>query len=617
MSRNVVPALGLLLIGLLLAMDAEGFLGRKSKKKQEESPPPPVPVAEERAPVKNDGPKGMISIDVTNVLGKYLPSRVELHSPEGAPLVFNVPKGQLEAQAPVGAYEAHLYIYDWNIPLMVTAKPIEVREGQTAYILFNQDFGVVGSRTLWDFDQDYDLVIDAAEKEYGSDPANPTSFPGAQPLSFELSSFGEDLKWYRGDLHVRSAYGGGEETVKDLIKRAEKTGLDFLAITDRNSLESISDPGYSSDKLVLVPAMEWGTDERGYALIYCPLTVPTPASLCGTLMDAQGVLQRVQAQGGVFAIAHPCFQTSPWQWGLGYVNAVEVWCRDWRGMPGMMLKNLNQEHHRRDPKSGKLTYSIAQAAATEGLSANDQANMFWDLELRHGLKASVIGGSVSSSSKVPMGQPLTYVLAPEKSLAGIIDGLRRGYTYVSSGLDGPTLHFFADVKSDGKMDVMLGEAIPLNVETTFHILVKGGDGKKCQLMLDGKPLLTKIIEGSTFYMKVPYTPRERSAFYVRVTDTPDKPGFGYVDVDAISSPIYALDIMFLDEEQIDQDKGLEQFWVKLESKSEYTLKAERNELGEPMVRSSGFIPPFLVPREGEGNIPVGPNDRFIQPEFEF
>ncbi|HQE84052.1 MAG TPA: hypothetical protein PLM14_13710, partial [Candidatus Hydrogenedentes bacterium] len=259
--------------------------------------------------------------------------------------------------------------------------------------------------------------------------------------------------WYKGELHARSSYGGGSESVGGLVKRAEKSGLDFLAITDLNTMEACKDPAFTSKSVVLIPAMEWGDSKRGYALIYGPQTEPERAD---TFAHAQALVRRVQMQGGIFAIAHPCFRDAPWQWGLQYVNAIEVWCRDWRSMPPVMLSDLDQDLQargekrlERDPKTGrdipgkyiegKPLYPIAQAAATTHLAANAKAEIFWDAHLNSGLRVSPIGGSMSSAGNVPLGRPITYVFAYEKSVAGILTGLRQGRTFVSRGPDGPTV----------------------------------------------------------------------------------------------------------------------------------------------------------------------------------
>ncbi|HOS04235.1 MAG TPA: hypothetical protein PKZ01_14240, partial [Candidatus Hydrogenedentes bacterium] len=171
----------------------------------------------------------------------------------------------------------------------------------------------------------------------------------------------------------------------------------------------------------------------------------------------------------------------------------------------------------------------------------------WNYELDKGLYASVIGGSMTSSPQVPMAQPVTYVFAEEKSLRGILDGLRRGRTYVAAAPDRPTVQFTADVRKDGLIDIGVGGVMPVGVETMLELTVKGAKGKKAQVMAEGKPIQTKIIEGDGFMMRFPVLPDRRMAYWARVIDTPKESAFGDVDVLAITSPIYAHEMVFVDK----------------------------------------------------------------------
>lgn len=403
--------------------------------------------------------------------------------------------------------------------------------------------GTGGIAGIHEFDSDGDLAIDRVELDSGTDPKDATSIPGRAVLPFSNTTIKEGAGWYRGELHAYSRYGGGEESVGELIARAEKTGLDFLAITDRNTIQSVHDPAYKSNKLALIPAMEWGTDDQGVALVYGPRTM---LDLPSNPSAAQAECLRVQAQGAVFAVAHPCFPTSPWKWGLSYVNAVEVWCKGWRAVPPMTLDQLPEDIKVRE--DGLLVHSIAAAAAAsqlDSLSANVQATRFWDYELVRGLMASGIAGSGSSSAKVPLGQPVTYIYAENQSPGAILQGLRYGRTYMSRGLDGPKIAFGGQVMIDGKPQgsgVTIGGALPVNSHILFEVEITNAVGKKMQVLLNGRPIYTKVIEGSTFKTRFPQNPTSYSVYRVRVIGEPTEPGHGTLDVLAMSSPIYAQDI---------------------------------------------------------------------------
>ncbi len=530
-------------------------------------------------------PKGTVEIDVTDILGNERHSIIELR-PAGAKarevIKVDVPEGRLRKAVPAGRYECYIYVVENGFPVLIEAQGIDVAEGGTCFVPVSLLEGTSGNKPLSAFDQDNDLVLDRVELAWGTDPQDAADVPGRKRLSFDNKVVSEDSGWYKGDLHVHSVYGRpGGEPVGRLISRAEKMGLDFLAITDRNTMAACKDESFKSDSVVLIPAMEWGADETGIALIYAPRTFPEPAA---TVPEAQGVCVRVQAQGGIFALAHPCFPTAPWQLRLAYVNAVEVWCRPWRSVPPMSLQLLSEPSRRRH--DGKFVYPIAVAAATTGLSANGQAAVFWDEYIERGFRACAIAGSGSASSKVPMAEPVTYVYAEQKSTEGILDGLRSGRTFVSAGIDGPRLRFIVDVLGDDSVDVNIGGVIPLNVDSVFNVAVENAKGKKVQVLFEGKPIITKVIESGHFSQFFPQTPQYAGAYRVRVIDTPDgrDKGFGPIEVLAMTSPIYAANIarqLLLDTPGIDPSK----MWMEVPHQTDWL----------PAPPSGGSAPPPLQP----------------------
>ena len=481
--------------------------------------------------------------------------------------LLRVPEGSAIGECPLGKFTAYTYVYELGVPILVDVREIVVDAGVMASLPLTLIEGSAGQRTLLAFDADRDLVLDRIEEEIGTDRFDAASMPGVERLPQQNTVLDTKAGWYKGELHARSSYGGGSESVGGLVKRAEKSGLDFLAITDLNTMEACKDPAFTSKSVVLIPAMEWGDSKRGYALIYGPQTEPERAD---TFAHAQALVRRVQMQGGIFAIAHPCFRDAPWQWGLQYVNAIEVWCRDWRSMPPVMLSDLDQDLQargekrlERDPKTGrdipgkyiegKPLYPIAQAAATTHLAANAKAEIFWDAHLNSGLRVSPIGGSMSSAGNVPLGRPITYVFAYEKSVAGILTGLRQGRTFVSRGPDGPTVELFANVKIDDRtVYVPMGGVIPIGMEAQLVVRVRGGKDKKVQIFADGRPIISKRMDSKKYDRRLVVKPDRFTVFRARVVEQavidPEKAfeetGMGTLEVLALSSPIYAENLTF-------------------------------------------------------------------------
>jgi hypothetical protein len=508
--------------------------------------------------------KGVIDIDITNILGKKLPSRIDLFDAEGnPPLLLEAPGGVLEKEIPAGEYRAYVHVYEDSVPYLVEIQELVIAPNRPSYLLVNLLEGASGGLRLRDHDYDGDLAINRVEEESGTDPQNAAQIPGKPMLPFSDRVLEGKAGWYRGELFSHSKYGRGSESVGQLIRRAERAGLDFLAITDLNTFQAAYDPEFRSDRLVLIPAMTWGNDRLGYALIYGPRTLPEPPD---TLAAAQAQCIRVQVQGGIYAIAHPCFPTAPWQWGLSYVNAVQVWNRSWTGVPPLSLAQLDERWKER--REGRLVHSIAAAVAPADLvsvSANDQAARFWDYELNRGLMAAGIAGSSTASPKVPIGRPITYIHAREKSLPALLEGLRLGRTYLSSGPDGPIVSLSADVLNNGKVDVGIGGVVPLRVDFTLIVGVVNALGKKVELLHNGRPIITKIIEDNHFVIRVPQNVDSYSVYRVRVFGPADKSkgALGDVEVLAMTSPIYAQD---LTDELMMRNPSLdpENTWIRLQ-----------------------------------------------------
>lgn len=159
-----------------------------------------------------------------------------------------------------------------------------------------------------------------------------------------------------------------------------------------------------------------------------------------------------------------------------------------------------------EAKNQRYVYSIAAAANTKSLSANGQASLFWDYELVRGRKIAPIAGSMTGSPKVPMGQPLTYVFAEEKSVRGILDGMRAGRTFVTAGPDAPTVSLDADVLENGRIDAGMGGAIPAGQKATLIVSVMNAKGKKVEVLENGHTMLVKNLDNDKATLKTHILP---------------------------------------------------------------------------------------------------------------
>ncbi len=498
------------------------------------------------------------AVSVRNILDQPLMARIRLFPVSGGQIrSVELENGAGAVSAPAGEYSASVYVYDQGVPILVHQQAITLSATEKSEITVSVLEGSAGNRTLRAFDGDFDLVLDRVEVELGSDPANPRSVPGETLYEWPSPVLRDRGGWYKGELHAQSSYGAGSEDVAALIRRAEAAKLDFLAIADPNTLAAAMDPKFKSSKLVLIPAMEWKHSTLGSALILAPASLP-PTNVARA--EAQALANRLQAQGGIFAVAHPAHPGQSWQWGLNYFNAVEVWFGGWRVTPPLEVRSLIPELQVQ-LENGDYAYPIAAAAAMNMLSANGQATLYYDIETTGGSRAAMIAGSGSTGRKIPLGEPLTYVWAKEQSLNGILDGIRRGRTFVTSGPKGPFVEFMADINGDDRIDVGSGGMVPINVKSKFIVGIQGAKDAHLEILFNGYPIRSRKIEGDRFLLSVGDEPGSPGVYRVRITEsTNERKGFGPGEVLAMSSPIYA-HAYFVDESKGETSDG----WVNLES----------------------------------------------------
>jgi hypothetical protein len=213
---------------------------------------------------------------------------------------------------------------------------------------------------------------------------------------------------YAGELHLHSTHSDGRWTVEEMAAAARDRPVDFLFLTDHNTVTGIDALRRAVGGRIAVHAGQEMTTFRGHALALGPERwLDWRAGLDGRSID--DAARDVRAAGGVFVVAHPDAPPDPictgCQWTHGdfdpaLADAVEVWGGRWdgpeernEGCLDLWRRWLNAGHR------------LAATGATDAHRHED-----WE-------------GAV----------PLTYVRAEDTSLGAILDALRAGRTSVSSG----------------------------------------------------------------------------------------------------------------------------------------------------------------------------------------
>ena len=226
-----------------------------------------------------------------------------------------------------------------------------------------------------------------------------------------------ETRYYAGDFHVHSLEStDAKPTLAANVALAKQRGLDFIEMSDHNTitqLDFFTDVQAAEPAFLLIPGIEY-TTYRGHAnAIGATKWVDHKIGQPGVTIE--GAADQILAQGAILSINHPALD-------LGDLCIGCAW-----------------KHDLSAQKIGGV--EIGTGGLKEGAQLfSAQAIAFWDAILDQGQKIPALGGSDDHRAGVsdgnvesPIGNPTTLVRASELSVAGIMDGIRRGATVVKLG----------------------------------------------------------------------------------------------------------------------------------------------------------------------------------------
>ena len=136
---------------------------------------------------------------------------------------------------------------------------------------------------------------------------------------------------YKGTLHLHSRYSDGSAGVPKIMQKAAGTGLDFVILTDHDSLDALYD-GYEGwhDGVLLLVGQEISPRTHHY------LAFDLDREIRGKeRTDYQSLVDEVTATGGFGIIAHPYGGKKPplfrkkghaWKdWSITGYTGIEIW----------------------------------------------------------------------------------------------------------------------------------------------------------------------------------------------------------------------------------------------------------------------------------------------------
>jgi hypothetical protein len=267
-------------------------------------------------------------------------------------------------------------------------------------------------------------------------------------------------RWLKGDLHTHTEHSDGANSVEEIVLNAVEKGLDFLAVTDHNTITHHAELDRLAHlPIVLIPGEEvttyWGHANTWGLREWIEFR-------CADEESMAAVREYVRRQGALLSINHPKSVGPPWlfEGWEGYQN-MEVWQAPWR-------------FH------------------------NWESLQRWDGLLNRGRRVVAVGGSDTHS--IPpaaprhphgIGNPTTWVYAEDPpNERSILDGIRAGHVFISDAPPGPELVLRADADGDGEYETLPGDTIAAKEgeRIRFRIDVYGGNERRLWIICDGKPL---------------------------------------------------------------------------------------------------------------------------------
>ncbi|MGI8720948.1 MAG: CehA/McbA family metallohydrolase [Geodermatophilaceae bacterium] len=204
--------------------------------------------------------------------------------------------------------------------------------------------------------------------------------------------------WLAGDLHAHTVHSDGSLTIDELAALAAAQGLDFLAVTDHNTVSHhpfLATAGARAG-LTLIPGQEV-TTHRGHANAFGDI------GWVDFREPADEWVREVAERGGLLSVNHPLAGDCAWREPLTVRPPLaEIWHWTW------MARTWG----------GPMAWWLAWDPATTPVGGSDFHR--------------------PDQGRLP-GQPTTWVLCEDDGVEGVLGGLAAGRTSVSVGRNGPVL----------------------------------------------------------------------------------------------------------------------------------------------------------------------------------
>ena len=267
--------------------------------------------------------------------------------------------------------------------------------------------------------------------------------------------------WYKGNMHMHTTVSDGVLDPVEAIGIYREAGYDFIAITDHRKVGHL----WQVDEFLILPGVEWDTGDAVSAPVYHILGIgmtretadfyrrapyegaPLGNTRSGIWADSrrgsrryhphpQAVIDAIRAAGGIAILAHPA-------WSV--MSPEEIY--DLHGLAGAEIFN-----------------SVSGYPFNPG---RDEASYYWDIWAKNGKLVNVVASDDAHYYKGEQTKAFTMVNAPSLSPEAIMEALKRGDFYASTG---PRFHSIDLVPETGEVTIECSrdvEAVVFNSNTPW------------------------------------------------------------------------------------------------------------------------------------------------------
>lgn len=306
-------------------------------------------------------------------------------------------------------------------------------------------------------------------------------------------SASQDLTDYAGVIHIHTKYSDGLGTIEGIAKIANRQNLDFIIITDHNTLKPLTDgkEGIYKNTLVLI-----GDEVSTRAGHYIALNINKEID---TNMPTQEIINEVQRQGGLGFIAHP------------YWRRKKEW-KNWdiENFTGLEIYNISATMLNKNKLSLLLkTLLLPQHIVLLSIhSYPDKAFSRWDRFNLSRKTVAIVGNDAHGKrlffirfdpydAMFAFGR--THILADRLSKESIYEALKKGHSYGSIDALGDPNGFNFVLKKDEKVACIMGDEVQFS--PSLNIEVELPKEAKIRLLKDGN--IIKEAVAKSINMDVP------------------------------------------------------------------------------------------------------------------